>query len=369
MWTATGNPEANQDEGSNRHLLRRALLPTLVIGVAVVTAFELIGDTRGLAAAFRRFDWWLICPILALTIWNYGWRFRKWHMYLHELGVDLPTGTSARIFLSGFAMSLTPGKVGEVIKAVYVRRATGEPVNRVGAVVAAERITDALAMVFLAAFGATQYAYGRPLVAVVAAIGVVGILLLQRPHLLNRQVERMRRFPLLGRSAAHGTAFVSASGALFRPGVLARAVGLGIISWSGECLAFFLVLVGLGVDPSPRLLLVATFILAISSLAGGASMLPGGLGVADASIAGLLILMLKDDGMTRTTAAAATILIRFATLWFAVFLGALALANLERRWGRVETVGQPVQSVAQTETRTRDDTPGGFEAIGDGGNL
>jgi uncharacterized membrane protein YbhN (UPF0104 family) len=344
-------------------------LPTVLIGIGLVTAFALIGDARGLADAFRHFDWWLIVPILALTVWNYGWRFRKWQIYLRELAVDLPTGVSARIFLSGFAMSLTPGKVGEVIKAVYVRRVAGVPVNRTSAVVAAERITDALAMLFLAAFGATQYAYGRPLLALVAAIGIVGIVLMQRPASLKRYVERIAHLPVIGPVAPHGTAFVDASGALFRPGILVRAIGLGIVSWSGECLAFFLVLVGLGVDPSPRLLLIATFILAISSLAGGASMLPGGLGVADAGIAGLLVVMLKDEGMTRSVAVAATILIRFATLWFAVLLGAVALASLERKWGQVETAEQPVQSASQTEIRSDNDTPGGLEAIGDGGNL
>jgi uncharacterized protein (TIRG00374 family) len=79
------------------------------------------------------------------------------------------------------------------------------------------------------------------------------------------------------------------------------------------------------------LLLVATFTLAVSSLAGGASLLPGGLGVADASVAGMLLLFVTDDQMNRTVAAAATLLIRFATLWFAVLLGVVAVALLERR--------------------------------------
>jgi uncharacterized protein (TIRG00374 family) len=369
MQSAPDRDQATSRDRNNQRNPRRALLFALLIGIALVTLFALLGDARDLADAFRRFDWWLIVPILALTVWNYAWRFRKWQLYLHALGVDLPAGISARVFLGGFAMSLTPGKVGEVIKAVYVRRLTGAPINRTSAVVAAERVTDALAMLLLAALGAAEYSYGRPLLAVVAMGGVGGILLLQRPESLKRWVERIAGLPVLGKVAAHGTAFIDASSTLFRPGVLLRAVGLGVISWSGECLAFFLVLVGLGVDPSPRLLLVATFILAISSLAGGASMLPGGLGVADAGIAGLLVLLLKSDGMTGSTAAAATILIRFATLWFAVLLGAAALTNLERRWGRVATAAQPVQSTPQTETRNRTDTPAGFEAIGDGGNL
>jgi glycosyltransferase 2 family protein len=241
-------------------------------------------------------------------------------------------------------MLLTPGKVGEVIKSIYLRRFTGAPVNRTAAAVAAERITDALAMLILAAIGATHYRHGRLLLLVLAVGALTGILLLQRPAFLTRQLHRAERFPLVGKVVHHGAAFIDASGTIFHPIVLLRATVISVISWSGECVAFFLVLIGLGIDPSARLLLIATFILAVSSIAGGASLVPGGLGVADASIAGLLVLTLGDEGMTGSTAAAATILIRFATLWFAVILGAVAVVKLQRQRYTFESARQPLQS-------------------------
>ena len=200
--------------------MRRALVPTVLLGVLLITVLALVGDTRDLADAFRRFNWRLIIPILALTVWNYGWRFLKWQIYLDVLGIKLPTGLSARIFLGGFAMSLTPGKVGELVKAIHVRRATGAPVNRTSAVVAAERITDALAMLILAFVGATQYSHGRTLLAVIATLGALGILVLQRPALLNRCLALCAGLPLLGRIVHHGEAFIDASGTLFRPAIL-----------------------------------------------------------------------------------------------------------------------------------------------------
>ena len=53
---------------------------------------------------------------------------------------------------------------------------------------------------------------------------------------------------------------------------------------------------------------------------GSGSALPGGLVAADGSIAGMLALLL---GLSAATAASATLLIRFATLWFGVGLGLL----------------------------------------------
>jgi uncharacterized protein (TIRG00374 family) len=124
---------------------------------------------------------------------------------------------------------------------------------------------------------------------------------------------------------------------------LFRGTAIGVISWSGECIAFFLVLSGLGIDDSWSLLLIATFVLGVSSLAGGISMLPGGLGVADASVAAMLLVLVDDPGMTDAVAVAATLLIRFATLWFAVLLGVAMLFVLRRR-SKVALV-DPLQDV------------------------
>jgi uncharacterized protein (TIRG00374 family) len=68
-------------------------------------------------------------------------------------------------------------------------------------------------------------------------------------------------------------------------------------------------------------------VFSLGSLAGALSLLPGGLGVAETSMTGL-IRVLGD--VPKAAAAAATVLIRLATLWFAVAVGLLALAVEER---------------------------------------
>ena len=317
--------------GPSRIPLRK--LAVVILGaILVVSVMTLVADARELGHQLSGFDWRLVAPILVLTLWNYLLRFVKWEIYLEAIGVSgLRRLKSAQIFLSGFAMSVTPGKVGEFIKALYVRRETGTPANPVMAVVTAERATDAAAMAILALVGVTRYSYGRGFVLLVLAGGLVVLLILQRPHIAERIVARLSRFQRISRLSEQINSFFRASAILLRPRLLVPTVGLSVLSWAGECLAFFLVLIGLGIDASLELVLIAAFIIGISSLAGGISMLPGGLGVADASVAGMLVLLVHDDAMTRSVAVAATLLIRFATLWFGVLIGAMALTTLERR--------------------------------------
>jgi len=99
---------------------------------------------------------------------------------------------------------------------------------------------------------------------------------------------------------------------------------LSAVSWFCECLAAYVCVRGLDLDLS---LADTVVVFSVGSLAGALSFLPGGLGVAEASMTGL-IRALGDT--TRVAAAAATVLIRLATLWFAVALGLIGLAVEER---------------------------------------
>jgi len=107
------------------------------------------------------------------------------------------------------------------------------------------------------------------------------------------------------------------------------ALGLSVVGWSMECLGAWIVLEGLGADVS---LAFAAFAFALASIVGALSMLPGGLGLTEASLLGLLV----QPGVPEGTAAAATLIIRAATLWF-VAASALVVHATHRARTRTPT--------------------------------
>ncbi len=61
-------------------------------------------------------------------------------------------------------MTISPGKLGEVLKSVFVRQVSGAPIARTAPAVVAERATDGTGMVawgFLGAFALEPLAPGR----------------------------------------------------------------------------------------------------------------------------------------------------------------------------------------------------------------
>jgi uncharacterized protein (TIRG00374 family) len=81
--------------------------------------------------------------------------------------------------------------------------------------------------------------------------------------------------------------------------------------------------------------LLSVFFYETASLAGALIPVPGGLGVVEAMIRTQLVHL---GGVPAAAATASMILIRFATLWWAVLIGFAALGLLRRRHPQLRDV-------------------------------
>lgn len=325
----------------NRSLLRR-MAPGLALGFLVFIAVGLAGDLREVSKVITDFNWALFPIALIFTLFNYALRFLKWHYYLRQIGArDISWSSSLRLFMGGFPLAMTPGKVGEALKGVWIKQRCGLPVARGISVVVAERISDGLAVLGLSTLGVIASPRYWPAFAVVL-IGLLGVIILSQIRPVALWILHLgSRIPFLKKTVSSLQEFYEGSYSLFKPTSTLLAVGLGAISWLGEGIGFYIILTGLGLEPGVKLLSLAIFCLSFSTIVGAVSALPGGLGAAEVSIAGMLALLGNIDA---STAAAATLLIRLATLWFGVLLGLLVWAMNPQLIGIGETDAAQLES-------------------------
>ena len=307
---------------------RRWALIGIGLGALLYLGFSLWAGIPALLEEMGRFRVILLLPIFGLSLLNYLLRFLKWRYLLARLGVHVPTRENAQIFAAGLAMSITPGKAGELLKPYLVRQATGAPLTRTIPALIAERATDALAMLGLAALGVTTYfAEGAGWLLGVGAVFVGGIGVLSSRRLSHWGISLLGKLPLLSRFEPRLRELYLAMRTCLAPASLAFTLLLSVIAWGGEAVGYWLILEGFGVIEGD--LSVATFLYSFSSIAGAPS--PGGLGVADAALQeGAMRLI---DGITRPQALGSALLCRVATLWLGVGVGAAALL---RRGGRLQ---------------------------------
>ena len=317
----------------DRRRLGIQFLWSLLLALLVYMALIFFGDWRQLSARLAEFPWMWLPPALGLTLVNFGVRLLKWHWYLRLIEAPISFGQSARIYGISFLMMMTPGKVGEFLRAFMVRNVTGIPVSVVAPVVLAERMTDGLAMILLAGIGllAIDDASIR-LAASAALLVIIGIIVGIQIRPLALWVLAMgHRLPLVRRFADKLTEFYESSYLILRPKYLLFSVLIGLFSWACQGLAFYLVMLGFGVAAGFDSLLTSVSIFNISTVVGAVVATPGGLGGVEGSLAALSTQLLE---LSRSTAVAAALLIRFITLWFGVAIGLVSLAL----WPRLLTI-------------------------------
>ena len=303
--------------------LRRKLTIGFGLGLLVVGGLVLYGDIQEIAQLMQHFRWSLVPAILGLTIFNYilrGWRF---HYYLGQLGLkNISWWASFRIFMGGFSLSLTPGKFGEFVRLLWLKNLVGADPAKTAPSIIVDRIVDGLAMAMLASMGAWIYPQYRLAVMLALGMMVVIVIVSQIRWLVLRVLKLGERAPLISRFAHHLYNLYKSTYELLRLKNLWIGVGIGLIAWFAQSVAFYLILIGLNVTQIPELVLLAIFALALSSILGGISSLPGGLGAAEASMTGILQAV---GHLSENAAVTATLLIRFCTLWFGVIFGILTV--------------------------------------------
>jgi glycosyltransferase 2 family protein len=291
------------------------------VGFAAYSGFHKVVD------ALEHYAWATAAGALSLATINYLLRFLKWELYLRRLGVRIPIRDSFAIFLSGFSLTVTPGKVGEVLKSYLLRAAHGVPMARTAPIVLAERLTDLIALALLALVGVGALAGGERIAWVALALVGVAVACVASEKLAHFVIDLVGAVPVVGKLAPKLREFYGATKELVAPAPLVLATLLSIVAWLCECVAFWLVLRGFsGAEASLKL---CTFIYATMTIAGALSFLPGGLGVQEIGMVKLLVA--QAHGVSEPVAAAATFVTRLCTLWFAVVVGVMALLVTQRR--------------------------------------
>ncbi|HEV2703942.1 MAG TPA: lysylphosphatidylglycerol synthase transmembrane domain-containing protein [Steroidobacteraceae bacterium] len=297
--------------------LARFLPHLAVVAFAIWSLYCIRHDLVQLPLSSIARSWDLVVLALLLSLLNYILRIIRWRFYLSRLGHFVGFRFAALTYTAGFAYTLVPGKVGEMVRARYYIP-VGVPLVDVTAAFFAERLMDLLAMTALAALVFTaspRYQRAFTGAAVIIAMALALLVLVPWASVAGAVQPRVGpRSRTRSGLAALATA-LAATRLLLRPSVLVFGFAIGLAAWGLEG-------AGLGLlrsmFPATGLsLTTAIGIYGLSVLIGAVSFLPGGLGSTEAVMTALLAV----NGLKVNQALLLTLTCRLVTLWFAVALG------------------------------------------------
>jgi glycosyltransferase 2 family protein len=309
--------------------LKKNLFITVIISSLIFFAFSAFADVKSVFISFSKFNWLLFPVLLFLSFGNYIVRFFKWQYYLKCLEIKIPTGISIKIFFSGFAMSASPAKMGEILKSFLIKEINNEPISKTAPIVFAERVTDFLSLTFLTIIVGLYFNYTGLIAYFILLFFIILIIFISNRRLAEFVIRLISKISFIKQHLEKIITLYESAYILLKPRPLILMFFISVVAWLFECFGFYLILINFGLDVN---VLWPVFVYALSTIVGAVSMLPGGLGVTEGSLSLILI----NYGMAKELAVASTIIIRIATLWFAVLLGVIFLFLLKKDMNKLK---------------------------------
>jgi uncharacterized protein (TIRG00374 family) len=303
----------------------KQLLPGLFLGLIVLVGLAFLGNVKHVTNLLMTFHWLNFLLAIALSFLNQTLRFLKRAINFHQSGVrNVNFLESMVLFLICLPLSVTPTRVGESFKGIWLFKRSGIPVERAVSVFMVEQIADGLSVFVLMVIGTIAYPSLWPLFLCLFLAFVAMLVYFKIPQPEGGPTAISTKVPILKQIIPQLRECIDANPALFSAGNMTITFLLGILSWTAEGAALFIILRGLGFAPSLPLIATSILVFAFSTTVSLASRLPGGLGVMEVAMAMLLTLLLNFQP---EKAVAATILFRLATFWVTFIVG-LALWSI-----------------------------------------
>jgi len=314
--------------------LKKKIFISLAVAGLLYLSFTIYADYKQVVSAFGKFNWLLIPLLLCLSFSNYVSRFFKWDYYLSILDVKIKKIDSFSIFMSGLIMSVTPGKMGELLKSYLVKQVCDVPISKTAPVIFAERVTDFISLVIIGLIGAYVYNYGRVIVFGTGFFFLLVVFIISNRTVALFFIGLFAKIKFLKKHIGIINNLYESSYIILRPAPLLKMTILSFVSWAFECFGYYIILVNFGINVS---FLWTAFSYCFATIIGAISMLPGGLGITEGSLTFLLI----GKHVSKDIAVASTFIIRVATLWFSVLVGVIAVSAYQKRFGKIseEAIG------------------------------
>ena len=291
----------------------------IIATISLYFIFLVISDLGEVYAQLNKMDTNYLPIILLLIPLCWIVLFTRWNLLLKNSNVYVPVKDNLKIYLSGFALSITPGKVGELIKSQLLKNKFGIPREKTAPIVLVEQLYNIIGIIGVSILGLWYFEFGAHIILIAASLLVIILILISSKRLFEKFLTLLSRIKFLSQ---YTSAFSNSYDVLrksTRGWVVVYASALSIAFWLIESVIAYFVLLSFGVNHIEFLSVITTYTSSI--ILGVASFLPLGIGVVEGSLAGFFTL----QGVDVSIALTLVIFIRIFTRWIAVSVGFVSL--------------------------------------------
>ena len=291
-----------------------------ILGIIAIYAVILIAfDINIISEKISDFDSKYLPIIIPLIPLTWGVLFLRWNLLLKNSDIDIPLKDNFMIFISGFALGVTPGKVGELIKSQLLKNKFHIPRTKTAPLVIVERFYDFFAIAIISLFGILVFEYSIYIFGILI-IGIsIFLIVTSSEKIFLKFLNKIEKIKFLKNFSNELPKSFDVIQKSTRGKILPLSITLSVVFWFLDSIIAYLTLLSFGIDIIDYFVLMSIYTSSI--ILGVISFLPLGIGVVEGSLVGFLSL----NGIEFHLATAIVVFIRFFTRWIGVMAGFIGL--------------------------------------------
>ena len=258
----------------------------------------------------------IIIPLIPLT---WGVLFLRWNLLLKNSDIDIPLKDNFMIFISGFALGVTPGKVGELIKSQLLKNKFNIPRTKTAPLVIVERFYDFFAIAVISLFGILVFEYSIYIFGILTIGITIFLIVTSSEKIFLKFLNKIEKIKFLKNFSNELPKSFNVIQKSTRGKIFPLSIILSVIFWFLDSMIAYLTLLSFGIDIIDYFVLMSIYTSSI--ILGVISFLPLGIGVVEGSLVGFLSI----NGIEFHLATAVVVFIRFFTRWIGVMAGFIGL--------------------------------------------
>lgn len=291
----------------------------LVSTIVLYTIFLIFADLKLVYEKINTMNLNYLPIIVLLPPCSWLILFIRWHILLKNSGICIPMKESLKINLAGYALSITPGKVGELFKAHFIKTKFGVPQKNTMPIVVVEQFYTLLGLTCVGLLGISHFQFGLYVMSITASVLVFAFLILSSHSVFHKFSKVLSKIPFLSKYTESFLDSHSIIKKSFGKRVFIYSTVLSSLFWLIECAVVYFIILSFDVDSLEMFHVVSMY--GTSIILGVISFLPLGIGVVEGSFTGFLIL----EKINISLALTLVIVIRLFTRWYGVSVGLISL--------------------------------------------
>jgi len=294
----------------------------IIIVIAVVglyATFLIASDINTISDKLSSFKIEFLPIIISLVTSGWFVMFARWHLLLINSKIFIPKKSSFIIYLSGIALSIIPGRIGELIKSQLLKTKYGVPRSKTVPIIILEQLYTLIGLVIISFFGIWFFELGAYVLGFFSAVLIFAFILISSRTMFNKLISVLEKRKFTSKFVEPLSSSYDTIKKSLRGPIVFYASALTVVFWLLEAITVYFVLLSFGIDYIEFLMVIPTY--TTSLMLGFLSFIPMGLGVVEGSLASFFSL----QGIEVSLSLALVVIIRLFTRWYGVAVGFVAL--------------------------------------------